>query len=361
MKETNVRRTRIFSCRNEQDPDDKGKRFSRKKANDQLITSDPSLSFAPMTLREIVGQERVVNQLRVLCSACLKEGKPLPHILFLGPPGLGKTTIAKILACEMNTSIEAISCPFIQTPSSLVSVLSRLSGGEILFLDEIHSLNRACSESLYNAMDYFSLELLIERHRITRSLAIPLRPFTLIGATTYPGRLSNAFFTRFEAALSFESYSVEELKKILLLASKKWKVDIDNEAAGLIAIRSRGTPRLALHFLKWSRSFLLSSRGATISRKSALDAFDLLGVDDFGLSPTERKILSLIETLYDGGPVGIRVLASHLGENVETIEQLYESHLLKEGFLVRSSRGRRLTQKGRDYLARLKGPSIDHE
>ncbi|WP_108624378.1 Holliday junction DNA helicase RuvB C-terminal domain-containing protein [Candidatus Similichlamydia epinepheli] len=231
--------------------------------------------------------------------------------------------------------------------------LSRLKEGELLFLDEIHSLNRACSESLYNAMDNFDLRLLIERNKSARSLSIKLKPFTLIGATTFPGKLSKPFLSRFEVVISFEEYSIDELKQILLLASRKLDVEIDQDAAYIIASRSRGTPRVALHFLKWSRRFVISAQESAISRQSVLDALDLLGIDSIGLNPIERKIIYLLEALYGGGPVGVQVLASHLGESVETVEQVYESHLLKEGLLVRSSRGRCLTQKGRDYISML--------
>ncbi|RDB31481.1 Holliday junction branch migration DNA helicase RuvB [Candidatus Similichlamydia laticola] len=337
--------TCLFSCRGE-DPPSQKKKKKLKKAEPII----PSPVLLPSGLRDIRGQRRVVQQLNMLCSACLKEYKPLPHLLFCGPPGLGKTTFARLLAYEMKTTIEVISCSFIHSPSHLVSVLSHLKTGDILFLDEMHAMNRSCSESLYHAMDHFALEILLEKGKTSRPLVVPLNPFTLIGATTHPGRLCKPFLSRFEAVLVFEDYTVEELMEIVLSASEKWDLKMEQDAAEAIAIRSRGTPRLALHFLKWSRRFLLSSRREFLSEQCVLEALELLGLDAKGLNSIERKILEIILNLYEGGPVGAQVLASHIGESVETLEEVYEPHLLREGFLIRSSRGRCITKKGKAHF-----------
>jgi len=297
-------------------------------------------TLRPQSLDTYIGQEKIKEMLRIYIDAALSRGEALDHVLFYGPPGLGKTTLAGIIANEMGSKLKITSGPAIEKPGELAAILSSLSDKDILFIDEIHRLNRQVEEVLYSAMEDYAIDVVIGAGESIRSLRINLPKFTLIGATTRAGMLSAPLRDRFGVVNRMEFYTVPELKTIILQSAKTLGASINEEGAVELARRSRGTPRLANRLLKRVRDFAQVKYDGNITSEVINYALDLLDVDKYGLDSNDRKILITIIDKFGGGPVGIDTLAAAIGEDSGTIEDVYEPYLIKNGFIDRSPRGR---------------------
>lgn len=297
-------------------------------------------SLRPQTLAEYIGQEKAKNMLKVYIEAAKQRQESLDHVLFYGPPGLGKTTLAGIIANEMNVHMKITSGPAIGKPGEMAAILSGLQEGDILFVDEIHRLNRQVEEVLYPAMEDYVIDIMIGKGATARSIRLDLPHFTLVGATTRAGLLSAPLRDRFGVVHHMEFYAPEELKTIVLHSADKLSVEIDEEGAFELARRSRGTPRLANRLLKRVRDFAQVKYDGKINKEVASFALDLLEVDKFGLDQSDRNILMTIIEKFQGGPVGLDTLAASLGEDAGTIEDVYEPYLVKNGFINRTPKGR---------------------
>lgn len=308
------------------------------------------LSLRPQTLKEYIGQEELKSTLKVYIEAAKRRGEPLDHLLFYGPPGLGKTTLAGIIANEMGAKLKVTSGPAIERPGELVAVLSGMKPGDVLFIDEIHRLNRQVEEVLYPAMEDFTVDIVLGKEGGARSMRYKLPPFTLVGATTRAGMLTAPLRDRFGVVHRLEFYKPEELKTIVLRSAKVLGVDIDEEGALEIASRSRGTPRLANRFLKRVRDFAQVKYDGRITRAVADETLKLLNVDELGLDRTDRQMLRMIIENYGGGPVGLETLAAALGEDAGTMEDVCEPYLMQNGFLKRTPRGRMVTEKAYRHM-----------
>lgn len=304
----------------------------------------------PQFLDEYIGQEKTKQNLKVYIEAAKMRGDSLDHVLFYGPPGLGKTTLAGIIANEMGTNLKITSGPAIEKPGEIAAILNNLKPGDILFIDEIHRLNRQVEEVLYPAMEDFAIDIVIGKGSTARSIRLDLPPFTLVGATTRPGMLSAPLRDRFGVIAHLEYYSTEELKQIILRAAGKLKVKIDEKGAEELARRSRGTPRLANRLLKRVRDYAQVRYDGVITDQIASEALDLLEVDQFGLEKLDRTILETLIQKFHGGPVGLETLAASVGEDAGTLEDVYEPYLLKNGFLSRTPRGRVATRMAYEHL-----------
>ena len=308
------------------------------------------LSLRPNTLDEYIGQQKAKENMKVYIEAAKQRGDTLDHVLLYGPPGLGKTTLACIMANELNVGIKVTSGPAIEKAGDLVALLTNLQENDILFIDEIHRLNRSVEEILYPAMEDYTIDLIIGKGPSARSLRMSLPHFTLIGATTRAGQLSTPLRDRFGIILKLELYSTEELTQIVTRSAGILEIDIDESGAVEIASRSRGTPRIANRMLKRVRDFAQVIGDGKINKKTAGYALDKLEVDELGLDNIDRRMLETIIKIYNGGPVGVETLAATIGEESITIEDVYEPYLLQIGFLSRTPRGRCVTKMAYDHL-----------
>ena len=302
-------------------------------------------SLRPLSLDDYVGQNKVKSNLKVYIEAAKERGDSLDHVLFYGPPGLGKTTLAGIIANEMEVNIKVTSGPAIEKPGEMAAILNNLAEGDILFVDEIHRLNRQVEEVLYPAMEDYEIDIMIGKGATARSIRLELPRFTLVGATTRAGLLSAPLRDRFGVVNHLEFYTHDELKKIIVRSAAVLGVNIDEEGAYELARRSRGTPRLANRLLKRVRDFAQVKYDGNITKAVADYALDLLDVDKEGLDRNDRLILSTIINKFEGGPVGIETLSASIGEDSGTLEDVYEPYLIQNGYLNRTPRGRMATRK----------------
>lgn len=307
-------------------------------------------SLRPLTLDEYIGQEKAKNNLRVYIEAAKQRKEPLDHVLFYGPPGLGKTTLAGIIANEMGVHMKVTSGPAIGKPGEMAAILSNLAEGDLLFVDEIHRLNRQVEEVLYPAMEDYVIDIMVGKGATARSIRLDLPKFTLVGATTRAGLLSAPLRDRFGVVHHLEFYNVEELKTIIVHSAAKLGVEIDEAGATELARRSRGTPRLANRLLKRVRDFAQVQYDGKITKEVASFALDLLEVDKLGLDQNDRNILLTIIEKFQGGPVGLDTLAAAIGEDAGTIEDVYEPYLVKNGFINRTPKGRVVTDFGYQHF-----------
>ena len=309
----------------------------------------------PQMLEDYIGQEKAKETLKIYIEAAKARGEALDHVLFYGPPGLGKTTLAGIIANEMNVNIKITSGPAIEKPGEMAAILNNLQEGDVLFVDEIHRLNRQVEEVLYPALEDYALDIMIGKGASARSIRLDLPKFTLVGATTRAGMLTAPLRDRFGVVNRMEFYTVEELKTIILRSARVLEVGIDERGAYALARRSRGTPRLANRLLKRVRDFAQVKYDGYITEEVANYALDLLDVDKEGLDQTDRGLLLIMIEKFQGGPVGLDTLAAAIGEDAGTIEDVYEPYLLKNGFIQRTPRGRVVTDSAYRHLG------ISHE
>lgn len=308
----------------------------------------------PQTLDQYIGQEKAKENLKIYIEAAKQRNESLDHVLFYGPPGLGKTTLAGIIANEMGTHIKITSGPAIGKPGEMAAVLSNLQEGDILFVDEIHRLNRQVEEVLYPAMEDYVIDIMIGKGQGARSIRLDLPKFTLVGATTRAGLLSAPLRDRFGVVHHLEFYTVEELKTIIVHSADTLEVEIDEQGALEMAKRSRGTPRLANRLLKRVRDFAQVKYDGKITKEIAAFALDLLEVDKLGLDQNDRNILNTIIDKFQGGPVGLDTLAAAIGEDSGTIEDVYEPFLVKNGLINRTPKGRVATQTAYQHFGIVK-------
>lgn len=307
-------------------------------------------NLRPSSLSEYIGQRKVKENLKVYIDAARLRRESLDHVLFYGPPGLGKTTLACIIAEEMGVDIKVTSGPAIEKPGDMAAVLNNLKEGDVLFIDEIHRLNRQVEEVLYPAMEDFAIDIMIGKGAGAKSIRLDLPKFTLVGATTRAGLLTAPLRDRFGVISKLEFYDIEELRDIIIRSSAVLGVDIDEDGATELARRSRGTPRLANRLLKRVRDFAQVKYDGYITKEVASDALDILEVDKYGLDNGDRTILNTMIEKFGGGPVGLDTLAAALGEDAGTLEDVYEPYLIKNGFINRTPRGRVATELAYKHL-----------
>ena len=303
-----------------------------------------------------IGQGALKEALKITLEAAKKRQKPLDHMLFYGPPGLGKTTIAGVIAAQMGVDIKTTSAPALERPRDIIGILMSLKGGEILFIDEIHRLNKVAEEILYPAMEDFIIDMTTGKSQTAKTLRVSIPKFTLIGATTKAGELSSPLRDRFGMIHRLDFYTVEELAQVVKRTAKILDIEITEEGSKAIAIRSRGTPRIANRLVKRVSDFAIVKYNGIIDKNVANESLDLLKIDEFGLDTTDRALLNLIIDKYDGGPVGIETIAAALSEDVRTIEDVCEPYLLQAGLLQRTPRGRKVSPEGYRHLG-FKAPS----
>ena len=317
------------------------------------VTSEDKVidkGLRPQSLDDYVGQDAIKDKIKIYIEAAKNRNEPLDHVLFYGPPGLGKTTLALIIALQMGVNIKVTSGPAIEKPGEMAAILNGLQENDILFVDEIHRLNRQVEEVLYPAMEDYSIDIMIGKGQGARSIRLNLPKFTLIGATTRAGLLTAPLRDRFGVIDRLQFYSVDELKQIIIKSAEKLDVKIDDEGALELAKRSRGTPRLANRLLKRVRDFAQVKYDGVITKDVANDALDKLDVDKLGLDKGDRTILETIINLFDGGPVGIDTIAAAIGEDAGTLEDVYEPYLIQNGFIQRTKSGRVATDLAYKHL-----------
>ena len=316
--------------------------MEKRMISTELVEEDVKIenNLRPLSLEDYIGQEKVKRNLKVYIEAAKERGDSLDHVLFYGPPGLGKTTLAGIIANEMGTHLKVTSGPAIEKPGEMAAILNNLQEGDVLFVDEIHRLNRQVEEVLYPAMEDYEIDIMIGKGATARSIRLELPKFTLVGATTRAGLLSAPLRDRFGVVSHLEFYSVKELETIIIRSASVLNVDIDTKGAHELARRSRGTPRLANRLLKRVRDFAQVKYDGRITGEVADYALNLLDVDKDGLDRNDRLILQTIIGKFGGGPVGIETLAASIGEDSGTLEDVYEPYLIQNGFINRTPRGR---------------------
>ena len=331
--------------------------FSDTEQQNELITRSVTLpedagegSLRPRYLNEYIGQERAKENLRVFIQAAKMRGEPLDHVILHGPPGLGKTTLAAVIANEMGVNMRITSGPTIEKPGDLAALLTNLQENDILFVDEIHRMNRTVEEILYPAMEDYAIDIIIGKGPSANSIRLDLPKFTLIGATTRSGQLSAPLRDRFGVNLRLELYTPEELRRIVERSAGILGISIESSGADEIARRSRGTPRIANRILRRVRDFAQVMGDGVITRDIADQALNRLEIDHLGLDSLDRRMLRSIIEYYAGGPVGVETLAATINEEAVTLEDVYEPYLLQQGFLTRTPRGRCVTPKAYDHL-----------
>ena len=307
-------------------------------------------SLRPQVLSEYIGQTKVKENMKIYIEAAKKRGEPLDHVLLYGPPGLGKTTLANIISNEMKSNIKVTSGPAIEKPGDLAAILTTLNQYDVLFIDEIHRLNKTVEEILYPALEDYTLDIVIGKGPEAKSIRIDLPKFTLIGATTKAGSLTTPLRDRFGIVNRLELYSIEDLATIVERSSKILNIKIDKASSLEIARRSRGTPRIANRLLKRVRDYAMVIGNGVVSLEITKHALNRLEIDEIGLDNIDRKILKTMITTYGGRPVGIETIATTIGEEVDTIEDVYEPYLLQIGFIARTPRGRIVTPLGYDHI-----------
>ena len=308
------------------------------------------VSLRPLTLSEYVGQEQFKDNLKVFITAAKNRDEPLDHILLYGPPGLGKTTLAYVIANEMGTNIRLVNGPSIEKTGDLAAILSSLGEGDVLFIDEIHRIPRVVEEILYEAMEDYRLTFMTGHNEDARNISINLKPFTLVGATTKPGDLSSPLRDRFGIINRLNYYTVEELEKIVKRTSRVFNMPISDEAANMLAIRSRGTPRIANRLYRRIRDFASYEFNDKIDTKLTENSLMRLRIDALGLDEIDVRYLTALIKRFNGGPVGLETLASTIGEEIRNLEEVYEPYLLKLGLINKTPRGRVATEKAYEHL-----------
>jgi Holliday junction DNA helicase RuvB len=316
------------------------------------------LSLRPKTLAEYIGQEKIKANLEITIAAAKKRGEPIEHVLLYGAPGLGKTTLAHVIANEIGANIKITSGPAIEKAGDLAAILTNLEAGDILFIDEIHRLRKTIEEILYPAMEDYSLDIIMGKGPSARTLRLDLPKFTIIGATTLASLLSAPLRDRFGITHHLSFYEIGDIERIITRSAKILGVEMDDNAKNAIASRSRRTPRIANRLLKRVRDYCDVKGDGRITLKDCLEAFEMLEVDELGLDLIDRRILETIAVKFKGGPVGLNTLAASTGEEMDTIENMYEPYLMQLGFLDRSPRGRIITHLGYEHLG-MKMPGID--
>ena len=314
-------------------------------------------ALRPLCFEDFSGQQKVVDNLRIFVEAAKYRGEPLDHTLLHGPPGLGKTTLSNIIANELGVGFKLTSGPVLDKPGDLAGILTSLEPNDVLFIDEIHRLSPIVEEYLYSAMEDYRIDIMIDKGPSARSIQIDLAPFTLVGATRRSGLLTAPLRARFGINMHLEYYDAETLKKIIMRSSTILGVPIDIEAAGEIASRSRGTPRIANALLRRVRDFAQVKGNGRIDLKIARVALEALNIDRYGLDEIDNKILTTIIDKFKGGPVGINTIATAVGEDAGTVEEVYEPFLIKEGFIKRTPRGREVTELAYNHLRLTPNPS----
>ncbi|MEA1883487.1 MAG: Holliday junction branch migration DNA helicase RuvB [Thermotogota bacterium] len=323
---------------------------SRIIATEEKEEDSSFYALRPKTLSEYIGQSKIKERLAITIEAAKIRHEPLDHVLLAGPPGLGKTTLANVIANEMGFQIHTTSGPVIEKQGDLAAILTNLERGDVLFIDEIHRLSRVIEEVLYSAMEDFSLDIMIGKGPSARSIRIDLNRFTLIGATTRSGLLTSPLRNRFGIQLELNYYETEELENIIKRSASILEIGIDEKATKMAAMRSRGTPRVANRLLKRIRDFATVNRHEKIEESDALQALKTLEIDDYGLDSMDRKILKTIIKHYRGGPAGVKAIAAAVGVEPDTISEVYEPYLIQKGFLTRGSRGRQVTENAYQLL-----------